>query len=302
MNTNHWYIAGQGSIGSLAAYNAKQHNVRYSQIVRTKPSHDVWFKPIKHEPIKLDNAITFSEIAKQSIDYLLVPLKAYDVVPFLTQAMPYLAPNVAVVLSHNGLGTIEPVADLVGDTMDVFFCTTSHGLYKDQNTIIQAGIGESKWSHVTGLHPDKLNNQHLADLFGQANQLENVDSILWQKLIINCAINPLTAIHKIKNGALAQPQYQQTITDIITESLKVANQQGINLAFNSMLSTVKQVIGNTSGNYSSMYQDVMASKTTEIDYITGYIVNMAKLMNIDVPVSQSLYHQVKTLNSQSHID
>jgi 2-dehydropantoate 2-reductase len=209
--------------------------------------------------------------------------------------MPYLADDAAIILCHNGLGTIEPVTELLTKNMNLFFCTTSNGLYKNKDAIFQAGLGESQWSHVAGNNPDKLNNDDLVPLFVRITQVDNLQKILWKKLIVNCVINPLTALHNVKNGALAQQVFAEDIESIIKETLLIANKLGVSLELTAMLKTVNQVIANTAENYSSMNQDVKSHKQTEIDFISGYVVKEGLKLNIPTPISLSLYNQIKAL-------
>ncbi|GHB57077.1 2-dehydropantoate 2-reductase [Psychrosphaera saromensis] len=296
VTSKHWFIAGQGSIGSFVAYNALLSGIKCDQIVRNvNHSKQTWFHPIGKQPTALPTPITSVDITPNSIHYLIVPLKAYDIVPFLQQAMPYLADDAAIILCHNGLGTIELVNDLLTPNMNLFFCTTSNGLYKNKDGIFQAGLGGSQWSHVAGNNPDKLNNDDLVPLFVRITQVDNLQKILWQKLIVNCVINPLTALHNVKNGALAQLVFAEDIESIIKETLLIANKLGVSLELSAMLKAVNQVIANTAENYSSMNQDVKSHKQTEIDFISGYVVKEGLKLNIPTPISLSLYNQIKAL-------
>lgn len=298
MTNKHWFIAGQGSIGSFVAYNALLSGIQCTQITREYNNpKQTWFHPISKPAKALPRPITLAELTSNSIQYLIVPLKAYDIVPFLHQIMPYLADDANIILCHNGMGTIELVSGLLTSNMNLFFCTTSNGLYKNTDGVFQAGIGESQWSHVVGNNPEKLNNKNLVPLFGRIHQTNDLQQILWQKLIVNCVINPLTALHNIKNGALAQVQFAESIKGIIKETLLVANKLSISLEFQTMLKTVNQVIANTAENYSSMNQDVKSHKQTEIDFINGYVVKQGLKLNIPTPICQSLYNQIKELRS-----
>jgi len=292
-----WFVAGQGSVGSFIAYNAHISNLECRQITRKSLTNNpaIQFHPLNGESITLPSAVSLAQLPVNSIAYLIVPLKAYDIIPFLQQVRPYLSDNAAVILCHNGLGTIELATDLLSENMDLYFCTTSNGLYKNNQGVFQAGVGDSLWSHVAGEHPDKLTNDDLIPLFNRVIKATNLQQILWQKLVINCVINPLTAINKVKNGELTRAQYSETITNIVRETLAVANKVGVSLDFDIMLAKVYQVIKDTAQNYSSMYQDVNANKKNEIDYITGHVIKLAKSYGIPSPISNSLYQEVKAL-------
>ena len=60
-----------------------------------------------------------------------------------------------------------------------------------------------------------------------------------------------------------------------------------------LLRRVMMVVELTADNYSSMYQDMEQGRETEIEAITGFLLNKAALHGIAVPVNQGLYQAVK---------
>ena len=140
-----------------------------------------------------------------------------------------------------------------------------------------------------------MSNEQVNAILPNAKFVDDLSVLLWQKLIINCAINPLTAMHKVKNGELAEPQYQPRIISIVQEAVTVANACGIDINYSAMFDKVKQVIQQTGANTSSMLQDVLNNKPTEIEFITGYLLQQAKQHEIKAPTNEMLYHKVREL-------
>jgi 2-dehydropantoate 2-reductase len=58
------------------------------------------------------------------------------------------------------------------------------------------------------------------------------------------------------------------------------------------------VIGATADNRSSMLQDVLAGRPTEIDYITGHLLRVAQRHGIAVPQNEAIYRSI--VNLQEH--
>ena len=123
----------------------------------------------------------------------------------------------------------------------------------------------------------------------------NINTALWTKLAINCAINPLTALHQVKNGDLAQQEYQPNLLNITHELVEVMKQEGLDIEFDELFNTIMQVVNATAENYSSMRQDVFHQRQTEIDFITGYLLQAAKKHHIDTPENLKLYQQIKQI-------
>ena len=115
-----------------------------------------------------------------------------------------------------------------------------------------------------------------------------------QKLVVNSVINPITAILKVKNGTLKR---HQTLRDLIwstvRESTHVVNTLGYNFSAKEVEHLVFDVIENTADNISSMLQDIMSGRTTEIEYINGEILRIAEENKVSAPINLTLYTLVK---------
>lgn len=291
-----WHIAGLGAISSLCVATGLKNQISITPIVRKNSVNStIEFIDLNEQTWLLPKGKYLSDI--KDISRLIVPLKSYDIEPFLKQIVPKLTASAQVILCHNGLGTIEPALDILPDDCNLYFCTTNNGVFKEENKAVYAGSGPSYWQLVRQGNPEILDNRTLASIFPNATQSSDLPLLLWQKLIVNSAINPLTAIHKVKNGELAEAKFQPVVQDIVKEAVIIANAQGIDIEFADMLDKVQQVIDQTSANTSSMLQDVNNNKPTEIDYITGHILNLAQINNLTIPVNASLFEQVKALES-----
>jgi 2-dehydropantoate 2-reductase len=127
--------------------------------------------------------------------------------------------------------------------------------------------------------------------------LEDVSSILWEKLIANALINPLTALFEVPNGFLLQePDILRMMRQLFDEASAVANQaeQKIN---EETWQEILTICRNTSRNTSSMLQDLRCGKQTEIEAITGYIVRKGNEYGISTPMHETL-RQVIRLKEQ----
>lgn len=120
----------------------------------------------------------------------------------------------------------------------------------------------------------------------------------WNKLFANAVINPITAITREKNGIVLSKHLEGTVERIIDECIAVAEKEGLNLDKSEVLKFVYSVASKTSMNTSSMLQDVLKGRKTEIDSINGYVIRIAKKHAISVPVNETLYALVKSLEAK----
>ncbi|WP_345873659.1 2-dehydropantoate 2-reductase [Shewanella algae] len=233
----------------------------------------------------------------KQLELLLVTVKAYQVEAALEPMLPRLHPDCRILLLHNGLGPHQSLAaKLNGRPLSLG--TTSQGALKlSSNHIRQTGSGLTQIGDLIGAPMPEVMKTTLLNAIPGSQWSDAILEALWQKLAVNAVINPLTAIHRVNNGALAAPEFEGTICAILDELLQVAKQEGIALTFDALHARVKEVIRLTAANSSSMYQDLKHGRKTEIDYINGYLQQHAEQYGLTLPINSELLAQIKALES-----
>ena len=115
------------------------------------------------------------------------------------------------------------------------------------------------------------------------------------KLLINAAINPITALTHRQNGVILSPDLKSTVQKVVAEAVSVAAADGLSISEEEALELVLSVAEKTAANTSSMLQDVLRGRETEIEAINGYIVRRAEEHGIAAPVNETLYGMVKAV-------
>jgi 2-dehydropantoate 2-reductase len=126
----------------------------------------------------------------------------------------------------------------------------------------------------------------------------DIKGLLWSKLIINVGINALTAITRLNNGRLIEFEgTRKILREAVTEAVKIAKRKRIKLIYDDPLAKVEAVCEATATNVSSMLQDVLRRKRTEIDFINGVVVRQGQELGIPVPINSILVDLVKTIEA-----
>ena len=116
-------------------------------------------------------------------------------------------------------------------------------------------------------------------------------------MAVNCVINPITAIDNVNNGQLLNEKYTTLIEQLLKEVIAVAAYEGIRFDFNELKAKVLLVARKTAENCSSMRSDALHQRPTEIDFINGYIVKLAKNNNISVPKNEKMLRRVSKMTN-----
>lgn len=285
-------VLGPGAIGSLWASHL--HNAGHSVSVWSRQSSPTMSLQLEENPPVCFNNNALDALSRA--DLLLVTLKAPQVVSSLQSLIGKLDSKTIIVLMHNGMGTAEQIAQHFANNPLVVATTTHGALRESPGKVRHTGQGHTE---LGGYNQAGRRCSFVAEVFQhslpQAKWNPNILSALWNKLAINCAINPLTAIHQVPNGSLAEPQHAATLQAVIREVSLVMQAEGVNINEEQLTLSVAQVIEATAKNLSSMNQDIVHQRQSEIDFITGYLIETAQKHGIATPVNLELYQAVKNI-------
>jgi 2-dehydropantoate 2-reductase len=195
---------------------------------------------------------------------------------------------------QNGLGNAEILEAALNPERVLLGVTTVAARLLEPGHVQCTGSGKV----LLGAHPNLGAVPELLQKAGFPVELvSDPVSLLWGKLVINAAINPLTALLRVTNGELLErPAARELLAQAACEAASVARMQGINLPYPDPVLAVEEVARNTSGNFSSMLQDVMRSTVTEIDAINGAIVRVGEQLGLPTPVNRMLWKLVTSLD------
>jgi 2-dehydropantoate 2-reductase len=303
-------LLGVGAIGQLISHQLCANGAKLRLLTRQEsgdctleltelnpqekpPSHQIHCNALAYADIRPDNMA--------DITLLIVTTKAYQVTQLVVPLLSKLNPDCHILLLHNGMGPHLDLAPHLAayPNMGLSLGTTSQGAMRTSKWHVRhTGEGLTHLGHAFGTAMPDTYRQLLLQAIPNSHWQADIITSLWQKLAINCAINPLTAIHACENGALSAPPYQEIIKQLLTELIPVAKTQGVKLAFDDLLTKVNQVITLTAKNHSSMYQDITHQRPTEIAQINGFVVQSAKTHQLKTPTHQQLMNDINALQSR----
>jgi 2-dehydropantoate 2-reductase len=210
----------------------------------------------------------------------------------LAQCLPH--DGLALTL-QNGLGNREQLAHVLGAKRVALGVTTLGATLLAPGKVRPAGEAVVTLSS----HPNLTTLTNL--LQGAGFVIENAAdplALIWGKLVINAAINPITALLGISNGQiLARPTARALMQAVVREAAAVAVAQGIRLPYPDPVVAVETIARRTGGNLSSMLQDVQRGAPTEIDAISGGIVQAGEATGVPTPINSTLWRLVKGLRA-----
>jgi 2-dehydropantoate 2-reductase len=125
---------------------------------------------------------------------------------------------------------------------------------------------------------------------------EDFQTDVWRKVVINCVVNPLSAILQAPTKSLVSQQLAHIRRSVVKECIAVAEAEGINLDL-GILEVMESNLPSFK-NRSSMLQDLLRGRLTEIDFLNGRIVELGKQHQIPTPVNETLTQLIRFLEEE----
>ncbi|WP_267641273.1 ketopantoate reductase family protein [Haloarchaeobius amylolyticus] len=287
-------IYGAGSLGSLVGGLLGHHGHDVTLVGRE--SHVAAVRESGLRVVTPDDAFTVDVGATTDVhdcegaDLAIVTVKAFDTA---AAARDLADCDLDAVCSfQNGMGNEATLAAHLD--CPVYAGTVTYGaVLREAGTVECTGVGEVVFGpHEGGEGPlDAALETAFTDGGLVAELTADMPRRLWQKLAVNAGINTVTALADVDNGDLLSGEAHELATTAARETARVARGHDVSLSNRTAVAAVESVATATAMNTSSMRQDVHDGKRTEVDAITGYVVEQADEIpdaHVSVPVCETV--------------
>lgn len=240
-------------------------------------------------PVKA--AVGIRELPPGSL--ILLTTKAQDMAEAINEIKPLLKKDTVIVVLQNGLKIKELIQESVGTKIEVV-----RGLVLLAAEFLEPGKIKL-WNGPTIIARTKT-GEKIASLLRESGiqvaVAEDMEKEEWSKLIVNCVINPLTAVLRVRNNEIGADSLRVIQRKIVEECVRVGNAEGIRFK-SGLQADLDRRIGGYS-NFSSMCQDIVKGKKTEIEFLNGKIVELGKKHGISTPVNETLVGLIRFMEAK----
>ncbi|WP_018132733.1 ketopantoate reductase family protein [Effusibacillus pohliae] len=298
-------VLGAGAVGKLTAAALVSSGMSVRLLVRRQEQaaslrqNGLVLVNSDGKRLRFPVAVSADPVA-EAVDLVMVTVKSIDTEQAARQVAAM--PGTPCVLSlQNGLGNGETLAALLGPERVLLGVSTYGATAQSDYEVAARGSGELVVGGYLGCHPlaDKL-----AAIFSKAGWNVRVSSDMqrevWKKALVNIGINPVTAIHRVPNGAiLERPDLRQIAVAAVWEAGQVAQGLGVLSADEAAAGVERMLLvcRATAANRSSMLQDVEKGRRTEIGSLNGAVVRMADELSVATPVNRELVNRIRQIEA-----
>ncbi|MBE8539300.1 2-dehydropantoate 2-reductase [Geoglobus acetivorans] len=299
-------IVGAGVIGSIFAYIfGRTHEVTLIEVVKEKvelyrkEGYSIIMPDGKE--VHVDNVHVTSDPAEVGeVDLVQISVKGYATEPATKNALPMIGKDTMVLSVQNGL-VHDIISNIVGKDKVIAGITAHSGMPVSPNVIrYVGGYGPLLTIGKYDKNPDERFNWVVEELRKTGEEIlvvDDIEPIIWKKLVANVACNPVAAITGMTSvEALACENSKELIKMLAEEVVAVAKARGIYFEeMENIAEFVYQAFAGTKDNKVSMLQDVEAKRKTEIDTLNGAIVAEGERLGVSVPANRVITNVVKSI-------
>ena len=299
-------IVGAGAVGSLfgAALFAAGHEVT----LVGRPDH---VAAIRATGLRVEGprprafAIpATTDFGHASADAILVAVKTFHLGAAAAAIAREIDPPAPLLLLENGLG-IEEIA--IGGLKDGGWVRPEPWVLRAINSvpstlvapgvIRETGQGEVLLPAPDAPVPGRAHVplfRHLLEGAGIPVRLvPEFAREVWRKALVNAAINPVTALHGVPNGALLAEPLRSEALRLLREAQATARAAGFDFSDGEALADFERVARATAENRSSMLQDLDRGRPTEIDALSEALLRFAERDGLDLPATRAAVTEIR---------
>ena len=293
-------VFGAGGIGGYLG--ARLNEVGEELIIIARGEH---LAVIKEKGLKIEspkgNFIAHPQIATDDpsqvgeVDAILLGVKAWQI-PEVTHALrPMLAPNTAVITLQNGVDTPSKVAAIVGAEHVII------GLAIVRCFIVKPG----HLRHTVDLDPnvqigemERQSNErvkHLSQILKKAQlsvrMPEDIHAAMWAKFFLMSVMSAMGTVTRTTTEVWRSIPETRKMTEIVlSEAARAAKMHGVNLPDEIVQNTMNLIDTMADGHMTSVANDIIEKRPSELEAVIGYLVRLGKELGIDMPVTSFIYN------------
>ncbi len=301
-------ILGGGAMGSLfGGYLSKKNSVTIvdlsQKIFEAIEENGVSIKE-KDGSVSLyrPRAVTDSSSLEVQ-DLIIVFVKSMFTLDALEKNRNLIGEKTYLMTLQNGAGHESKLLKFT-DRKHVIIGSTQHN-----SSLIEPGRINHGGSGITSiglLDGNSISLKAISDSFTlcglECRTEDNIQKQIWKKMFTNTAASSLTALFQVPLGFIQRDKYASSIMHtLIKEAVTVANALGLDFDLNEVIDDIEKVLIGASNGYTSIYADIRDGRRTEVDTISGSVVEAAKDLRIAVPYHEMLVASIHALENKSQL-
>jgi 2-dehydropantoate 2-reductase len=204
---------------------------------------------------------------------------------------------------QNGVGNWEALAARLGRARVLAGSTYNSGAGLAPGRTRHTNLGPTVIGETDGAMSERAHEiARLLEAGGLPIEVvANVQGHIWSKFVHNCAINPISAVTRLRPGEIARTKAAAALLDhLLDEILAVVTTAGIRLPEADPRATIRDHCWERY-NRPSMLQHLESGRGTEIDALNGALVDLARKFGLSTSFNEAIVLTVKALEGAAKL-
>ncbi len=284
-------LCGLGAVGMTYAVKLKEHcNLK---ILLDKNRFDRY---LHSKPVFNGKEQEFEYILPNQefqADLVIIATKSNGLSEAVKNLKNFVHKGTIIISLMNGISSEEIIQASYPEATVLRSYFIGHSAVREGNSVTQDGVGE--------IVIEK--NQKIASFFEQAginySMPEDILYSMWLKYTFNIFSNQTSAILNMNFGELKRNQeFRNFAKKIVNEVREIARKKGVKNLENLEDDALKNLDKMIDDGKTSMHQDILAGRKTEVDIFAGEIIRLGKEFGIPTPYNQVLYDLIKIMEAK----
>lgn len=225
-------------------------------------------------------------------DFILLCTKSYDLEAVLTQLRPCIGPETVVVPFLNGVDHRARIAALLPGTEVWDGCVYTIARLVEPGVVRESGGPGLMYFGAADATPAKtaLLLRLMTEAGIRASVPEDIVRTIWEKFFLISPMGTLTSYLDLPIGPiLADVGHTALMQALFSELYAVATALGVALPADIGAATLAKMAKFPADATSSMHSDYQRGSCTEVASLTGFVVEAARRLGVDVPVYAKMW-------------
>ena len=287
------FIIGAGCVGSVIVERLVNSGINPSLIAKGEIA-----KEIEEDGITVNNKRYNIPIANSIADLIIVCVKNYDLEKACIDMKEFVDENTIILPLLNSISPTPKIQEKFKNNRVLYGYITKIDSYREGNSYKYNIPGDIHFGYAKNEKENK-ELQEIKKVFSEAgfNTFIDKDMIksVWKKWMLNVGANQLSALTEANYLEFSRiPEIKQLLKLAMEELLQIACYEKVNLNINDVNEIIEYLTTYKLPKQTSMLQDVLNHRKTEIEYFSGEIIKLSKKWNYSCPVNLTMYYLIKS--------
>ena len=225
---------------------------------------------------------------KFDADLIIIATKSSGLESAIKSIRNFVSGKTRIISLINGVSSEEKISKAYPKAKVLKSYFIGHSAVRRANFVKQDGIGEIV------IEQDDFMESFFTRAGIDYSVPDDIDYAMWLKFAFNSFANPISAILNMNFGELKKNKaLKRFARNVIYEVCQIAKKKGIKNTNRLGPEAIKSLDRMCDEGMTSMHQDILSRRPTEIDIFCGETIKTGKKYGIKTPYNQILYDLIK---------